>query len=198
MTSVPMDNSHGYEANAADFLRLRGTDPEGTGVEVLRRWVRQLPVGAEVLDVGCGTGVPVSRALVDAGMRVWGIDASPTLLAAFRERFPEAEAACEPVETSDYFGRSFDAVVACGLLFLLSEADQVHVLRKWTLLLRPGARLLFTAPRQSAAWTDVLTGAPCLSLGRQRYERLLEEGGLSRAPSYTDRGGNHYYQAVRN
>ena len=88
-----MDPANGYEAHAAEFTRLRGRDADGIGAEVIREWVRYLPKGSEVLDVGCGTGVPVSRALVDAGMRVWGIDASPTLLAAFREGFPGAEAA---------------------------------------------------------------------------------------------------------
>ena len=83
------------------------------------------------------------------------------------------------------------------MLFLLSEADQVRVLRKWALLLRPGARLLFTAPLQPAQWTDVLTGASCLSLGSQRYREVLHEAGLAPAPSDTDRGGNHYFHAVR-
>jgi ubiquinone/menaquinone biosynthesis C-methylase UbiE len=36
---------------------------------------------ANVLDIGCGPGVPVTRALVDCGFHVTGIDFSEQMLA---------------------------------------------------------------------------------------------------------------------
>jgi 2-polyprenyl-3-methyl-5-hydroxy-6-metoxy-1,4-benzoquinol methylase len=33
-----------------------------------------------VLDLGCGTGIPNSKILIDEGMTVYGIDASPTMV----------------------------------------------------------------------------------------------------------------------
>jgi len=47
-----------------------------------------LPDGANVLDLGCGTGVPITKTLIERGLHVYGIDASPSMLAAFRARFP--------------------------------------------------------------------------------------------------------------
>jgi cyclopropane fatty-acyl-phospholipid synthase-like methyltransferase len=87
-------------------------------------WARSLPGGAPVLDLGCGFGVPVSEALIDEGLAVHGVDVSPTMVAAFRQRLPQARVACERVEESRFFDRTFDGVVAIGLLFLLAPDAQ--------------------------------------------------------------------------
>ena len=39
-----------------------------------------LKPGARVLDVGCGTGVPVAAMLAEAGMEVTGIDIAPKMI----------------------------------------------------------------------------------------------------------------------
>jgi 2-polyprenyl-3-methyl-5-hydroxy-6-metoxy-1,4-benzoquinol methylase len=52
------------------------------------------PQGAIVLDLGCGSGVPISQAIADEGLTVYGVDASPSMIAAFRAWFPEAAAEC--------------------------------------------------------------------------------------------------------
>ena len=46
--------------------------------------------GARVLDLGCGAGA-LAAALTAAGVRVWGADISPALLAIARRRAPGAE-----------------------------------------------------------------------------------------------------------
>jgi len=49
-----------------------------------------LKPGSRVLDVGCGTGVPVSQMLADAGMQVTGIDIAPKMIEYARQRVPNA------------------------------------------------------------------------------------------------------------
>jgi cyclopropane fatty-acyl-phospholipid synthase-like methyltransferase len=85
-------------------------------------WSQTLPSGATVLNLGCGTGVPISQALIERGFKVYGVDASPTIVAAFRARFPSVPVECAAVEDSDFFARTFDGVVAWGL-FLLLDAE---------------------------------------------------------------------------
>src|SRR5262245_24404339 len=134
--SPPMpenDASNGWEAAAGKFMAAR--EQSRIGVAVVRTWARHLPSGASILDVGCGSGVPISQALMDDGFVVYGVDASPTLVAAFHGRFPQATVACEPAERSRFFDRRFDGVIAVGLLFLL-PADVQHAL-----ILRMGAAL---------------------------------------------------------
>jgi ubiquinone/menaquinone biosynthesis C-methylase UbiE len=55
------------------------------------RFAATLPRGAAVLDLGCGSGMPVARNLVQHGLRVTGVDASPTMIALCRSRMAEQE-----------------------------------------------------------------------------------------------------------
>jgi len=55
------------------------------------RFAAQLPAGGSVLDIGCGTGQPIARHLLERGFAVTGIDASPTLIAKCCDRFTDAQ-----------------------------------------------------------------------------------------------------------
>jgi SAM-dependent methyltransferase len=134
---------------------------------------------------------------MDDGLIVYGVDAAPTLIAAFRSRFPQAPAACEPVETSRFFERTFDGVVAVGLMFLLPADVQRALIRKVATALRPGGRFLFTAPVQRCSWADLQTGRESRSLGGGAYRTLLANVGFTLVGEDVDEGGNHYYDAVR-
>lgn len=50
----------------------------------------QLSAPSKIVDIGCGTGRPVCAALAAAGHDVLGIDISAAMIAAARERVPEA------------------------------------------------------------------------------------------------------------
>ncbi len=185
--------SNGYEKVATEFIRHR--EGSNIGAAVVRAWARSLPGGGAVLDLGCGAGVPVAEALIEDGFLVHGIDASPTLAAEFRRRFPRAPVACEAVEHSRFFDRTFDGVIAVGLIFLLSAEVQRATLHKVARALNPGGRFLFTAPAQQCSWTDVLTGRPSHSLGSEEYRAVLSGEGLTLTGEFEDEGENHYYDA---
>jgi len=161
------DRSNGWEAVAAQLIANRSR----IGADTVRTWGRGLPAGGSVLDVGCGTGVPISETLIEAGFALCGVDASPSLVAAFQRRFPHAPVACEAVEASDFFGRTYDGIVAIGLMFLLPPDIQRAVIRRLASALKPGGRFLFSAPTQAGAWEDMLTGRQSVSLGDEAYRR---------------------------
>lgn len=195
MTSeLSADASNGYEAVAEAFMSHRSAS---TGVAMVRRWTEDLSPGAAVLDLGCGHGVPISQVLVDRGLTVYGIDASPTMIDRFRARFPGAVAECAGVENSEFFGRAFDGVIAWGLMFLLSEEMQADLIQKVARVLKPGGRFLFTAPRRASEWQDSLTGRKSVSLGSDAYIRSMQRAGLVVLEEDEDDGQNHYYFARR-
>ncbi|MEL6415410.1 MAG: class I SAM-dependent methyltransferase [Pseudomonadota bacterium] len=185
------DPSNGYEAIAADFIEARSD----IGSDIVRSWAARLETGARVLDLGCGHGDPNMPVLLEAGLRVSAIDASPHLLSVLRDRFPEVETACEPVETSDFFGRQFDGVLAIGLIFLLPEGAQGELTRKVSKALHPGGRFLFSAPTERGEWEDLLTKRRSQSLGVPAYTSLLKEAGFDQIESLTDQGNSHHYSA---
>jgi cyclopropane fatty-acyl-phospholipid synthase-like methyltransferase len=194
-TQHSVDRSNGYEAVAAQLIR--GRDQSAIGVATVRSWATLLPAGASILDLGCGHGVPISAALIKDGYIVYGVDASPSLAAEFQRRFPLAQVACEAAEDSSFFRRTFDGIVAIGLMFLLAAETQAKLIRRVASVLNEGGRFLFTAPTQCATWRDILTGRESVSLGTQEYERLLSEAGILVEDQYVDEGENHYYACVR-
>lgn len=192
MTSaLSEDASNGYEAVAGAFMSHRSGS--SIGVAMVRRWTEELPPSAAVLDLGCGHGVPISRVLVERGLTVYGIDASPSMIDRFRACFPGAVAECAGVENSEFFGRAFDGVIAWGLMFLLSPDVQANLVQKVSRVLKPGGRFLFTAPRQASEWQDTLTGRKSVSLGSDAYIRLVHKSGMVVLEESEDEGENHYY-----
>ncbi len=91
----------------------------------LRAWITGLglPYGAEVLEVGCGSGA-LTGDMLDMGYKVSAIDASGRMLKRARQRieeregltFTQADALDLPFENG-----SFDATVAASLLNAVSD-----------------------------------------------------------------------------
>ncbi len=186
------DRSNGYEAAAKAYIAGRGTG--GTvGAGVVRQWAEELPPGGSVLDLGCGTGVPISQVLIDRGLLVYGVDASASMIAAFRARFPGAPAEWNTVEDSTFFSRTFDGVVAWGLIFLLPPPAQALLIHKVASVLDRGGRFLFTSPQPACEWLDGMTDLPSISLGADRYAALLQAEGLALVGHRRDEGDNFYY-----
>ena len=189
------DRSDGYEAMASEFMARRARS--SIGVATVRSWARSLPPAAAILDLGCGHGVPLSMALSDDGFSVHGIDASPALVDAFRRRVPRAQVACEAVEDSRFFGRTFDGILAVGLMFLLPGDAQRNLIRRVAMALNPGGRFLFTSPARRCTWADALTGRRSRSLGAEAYKAVLSGVGLTLLGEHRDEGDNHYYEALK-
>lgn len=190
------DESNGYEAIASLYAAGRGKRPaEGLaiGESVVRAWAAGLPPGAAVLDLGAGPGEPGTRILLEAGLSPYAVDASPTMVAIVRERFPAVPVECAAAESSGFFGRSFEGVLAWGLLFLLEPAVQAQVIAKVARALVPAGRFLFTAPTQVHEWEDAMTGRRSYSLGAREYSRLVRDAGLEWVASERDEGDNHFF-----
>ena len=195
-----IDPSNGYESVAAAFLAGRGRAPStAIGARLVREWACTLPHGAAVIDLGCGSGLPITKVLVTEGLNVYALDASPSLVQAFRNNLPEIPVACEAVEDSSFFGRIFDGVVAWGLIFLLSAEAQRRLIQRVAAILVPGGRLLFTscAGTEPLVWNDAMTGLESRSLGAVEYRRELASVGLSVIREYEDEGENHYFDALK-
>lgn len=190
---LPQDKSNGYEQIAETFIRAR----RGVGGVTVRQWSKTLPAGSSILDLGCGHGVPISEVLIHDGFDVYGVDASPKLVTAFRKRFPKTHAKCSAIEDSDFFQRTFDSAIAWGLMFLLPADVQVAVIGKVASVLNPGGNFLFTSPEKPVTWFDALTGGMSVSSGSEAYEQIFRAEGLTLIGETSDEGDNHYYFASK-
>src|SRR6266576_2616719 len=186
---IPPDRSNGYEAAAERFMSARNPRRCGNGSEVepnpvvplLSPRPRLWPRRARLADAHL-TRVHHQR-----------VDASRKLVAAFRNRFPDASAECSAVEGSEFFGRTFDGVIAWCLMFLMPPEIQSVVIRKVARALNLGGKFLFTSPKESVKWHDALTDRESISLGTEQYQRILRAEGLVLIGEECDEGNNYYY-----
>lgn len=190
-----IDAGRFYEMQALQYLDDR--DRSRVGVEVVEQWARSLPFGTPIVEIACGGGYPITQVLVDSGLAVWAIDTSPTLLRQFRLRFPTIPTQCASALESNYFGRTFEAVLSIGLLSFLREDEQLALLHRVSEILEPQGRLLFTAPVETGTWQDVATGLECWSLGRIAYTRALQHLGFRMIRTHVDEGKHNYYEAEK-
>ena len=192
-----LDKSNGYEEIAPAYISGRGQNSSGIGASVVAEWSKTLPRASTVLDLGCGNGVPISQVLIERGFNVHAIDASPSMVAAFRSRFPNVPVECAAVEDSNFFGMTFDAVVAWGLFFLLDAPTQLNLIQRISASLKSGGHFLFTAPSQICTWLDGMTDRASFGLGHSAYQKALEAASMSLIGTQTDEGENHYYSAQK-
>jgi 2-polyprenyl-3-methyl-5-hydroxy-6-metoxy-1,4-benzoquinol methylase len=111
----------------------------------------RVPAGGAVLDLGCGAGVPVARALDADGFRVTGVDVSEVQIGRARRLVPGARFLRADATLVEFPAGSFDGVVCLYTLIHLPLDEQPVLLGRIAGWLRPGGWLLATTGQQ--AWT---------------------------------------------
>ncbi|MEU9892613.1 class I SAM-dependent DNA methyltransferase [Streptomyces phaeochromogenes] len=141
--SIRFDRSGQAEAFDAIGDRYDEAFPHKEGQLSAGEWlIDSLPAGSRVLDLGCGTGVPTTRQMTDAGFEVVGIDLSRRMVQLAREYVPAATfhqldiADLRPGGPHD-LGR-FDAVAAFFSLLMLPRVEIPLALQTVRHLLVPG------------------------------------------------------------
>lgn len=140
-----------------------------------------LPPGAEVLDLGCGAGVPTTRALARC-FCVTGVDISERQIALARQNVPGARFIQSDATQLDFPPTSFDGVVAFYSLIHVPRQEQPRLLRDIAAWLRPGGLLVATLGSRAAEvdFDDDFLGARMFwsSFDSATNRRLVEEAGL--------------------
>jgi cyclopropane fatty-acyl-phospholipid synthase-like methyltransferase len=126
----------------------------------------ELPDGADVLELGCGAGVPVTRRLAERH-RVTGVDLSARQVELARENVPGASFQHADALAVELPESSFDAVVSLYMSGHVPRDEQLELLRRIALWLRPGGLLLMTLTRGSSDGEveDDWLGAPMYFAG---------------------------------
>jgi 2-polyprenyl-3-methyl-5-hydroxy-6-metoxy-1,4-benzoquinol methylase len=145
----------------------------------LSRFLQLVESNAEVLDVGCGPGVPIARYLVEHGHSVHGIDASPEMLTLFRQNLPSSHATLADMRDV-HLGRTFGGLLAWDSFFHLTAVDQRPMFATFREHSRPGTALMFTSGPASGEAIGNLEGEPLYhaSLDGDEYRELLCDHGF--------------------
>ncbi len=139
----------GYDAIADRYYAWSDARPSATRQRWLARALELIPPGSDVLDLGCGAGVPMTRALA-AGRHVTGVDISARQVELARAAVPEATFIHADMSALDLAPASVDAVVAFYSLTHVPRADLPGLLASVRVWLRPGGILIASMGAQDA------------------------------------------------
>ncbi|MFZ4627002.1 MAG: class I SAM-dependent methyltransferase [Blastocatellia bacterium] len=133
-----------YDGFAWFYNRYWGPDFCHTAMAIYEQILfPHLRMGAEVLDLCCGTG-QIAAALVGRGYHVTGLDGSVAMLAFARQNAPAASFVQADARAFT-FARPFDLVLSSfdSLNHLLTQEDLAAVFRCVAAVLPPGGLFLF-------------------------------------------------------
>lgn len=158
-----------------------------------------LPKGASVLDVGCGTGIPISECILQhpAQVKLFGVDSSREMVKLFRANFPDVPVQHASILDFDFFGQKFDAVISWGMMFHLSVEEQRLAIGKIASALNPGGYIFFSSGNEAETQHGTMYDVEFsyFSLGAEGYRSVLQANGLTVLDEHFDEGENYYYLA---
>lgn len=149
-SSLPHDNTtqlvlqtiDAYERSAKECL-ARWSKRRHRRPPLLVEWLRYLPAGASLLDLGCGGGQD-SNVLGQRGYRVVGVDRASALLSAGRCRYRSLPLICADLRNLPFQATSFDGLWAAASLMHLPKPVARRILADLCKLVRPGGLLAAT------------------------------------------------------
>ncbi len=172
-----------------------------TGIPETVTLASSIPPGSRILDIGCGNGIPITRALVRACHTVIGLDSSSAMLERFRYNCPETPVIRGVVQACPFANCIFDAAVAWGIMFHLSRENQIQAIASVSRVLKIGARFLFTSGDvdDCEGKEGVMNGVTFrhFSFSIENYRRILDRQGFTLTDVHEDNGGNTYYVATK-
>ncbi|MGH3760159.1 class I SAM-dependent methyltransferase [Actinophytocola sp.] len=182
-----MDDPKALVRRGYDALSTRYDEAYGASTKY-RPWlaslIAALPPAAAVVDLGCGSGVPVARDLVAAGHRVTGVDFSAAQLCRARQLVPAATLVQSDLTMVRFSPGSLDAVLAFYSIIHVPLAEQPSLLHRVAGWLRAGG--IFAATLGHEAWTGTETdwlggGSPMWwsHADAATYRRWLTSAGLT-------------------
>ena len=124
----------GYDHIAQRYLDWSTASP--ARLSYLQKVMEHLPAHSEVLELGCGAGVPCTQRLAQQA-HVTGVDISAAQIVLARYYVPTATLIQSDMMALNFPLATFDAVVAFYSMFHLPRTEQVVLIARLAIWLRP-------------------------------------------------------------
>ena len=129
----------GYDRCAAAYSESRKAETH-PDLDLLGE---RLEDGASVLDIGCGAGVPITRALAGR-FAVTGVDISSEMIRQAQANVPGASFVHGDIASVEFADSSFDAAVAFYSILHIPREEHAGLFRRIRDWLKPGGYLMCT------------------------------------------------------
>lgn len=150
----------------------------------LDRFLSVLSPCGRLLNLGCGSGIPVAGYCLGKGYALVGVDYSKTMIELARKHYPDtdwpdADWRVQDITQLSLTGK-FDGIYSWDGFFHLSIDQQRAVLPKLSNLVKPQRAIMLTVGTGEGEVTGMVGGETVYhaSLAPDEYKELLSQGGF--------------------
>ncbi len=185
----------GYDRMANKYLSER--DKLKTA-KYLQQLMKYLPKNANVLDLGCGAGVPVDDILIKAGHEVLGLDISKEQIKLARKNCPRGDYAVADIAELKENEYQMDGIVCFYTLFHLPRTQHKKLLTIMRSFLRKNGMLLVTMGDREFEGKHVMHGEEMWSsqFGTTKNAQLVTGAGFEILLNEIDNSGGERHQII--
>lgn len=185
-----------YDKVGATFDSMRSN----IGVKDILHEVGILGNEIKVLDLGCGTGHPIAKAISPIVKEYCGIDNSQPMLDAYLKNVQNANCRLLEMSDIDQVSGKWDFIFSWGSICHLPIELQRKTMIAVSKLLKPEGRFLFTGGKEADECTGKVGEYTVnhYSMGQSIYEKFLSEQGMDLINASFSEGNNYVYVFRKN
>ena len=173
----------GYNKIAEEYNEQR---EKFDNTKEIQEFIDHLPKGSTVLDIGCGSGIPVLKRLVSEGYDAKGVDFSEGMLEIARRNVPEVELIHGDILKTEFKPASFDGIISTYAIIHIHKSQHQLVYNKIHEWLKSGGVMLVCTAHSEweeiaeyhgvdMAWSHPAPGASLEMVKKAGFEIIFEK-----------------------
>ncbi len=185
----------GYNKIAQVYLANRDRLKSAKHIHQLLKY---LPKNSNILDLGCGAGVPIDDILIKSGNDVIGLDISRVQIDLARKNCPRGEYLVADITTLKKRDYLVNAVVCFYTLFHLPRNEHKKMLTTMNSFLQKDGMLLVTMGDREFEGEHKMYETPMWSsqYGTAKNRQLVNEAGFEIVTDEIDNSGGERHQII--
>ncbi len=196
MDDMRNEVKEGYEQGDYEGEYRQDRELRDEEKQLLDKLFSELDPGAEILDLGCGTGLPFDRYLAEKGYNVTGVDIAENHVEAARQNVPDAEFLQGDFFEQEFGENSFDAVVSFYAIFHIPRDEHRELYERINYWLKDAGYMLATvAGGEMEEYRDEdFVGSEMVwsSHSQEKNRELIEDSGFSITETYEEKDDEHH------
>jgi len=186
----------GYEKG--DYVGHFRTNHKLTKLEkrFLDHLVALLPENGEILDLGCGIGIPFDKYLADHNLKITGIDVASKHIKQAKQNIPTATYIEGDFSIMDFGKKKFDAIIALYSIFHIPRIEQQGLFNRMYSLLKDSGLILMTLGTSNEESMNTFCDAPMVwsNYDPDKYRKMIDKSNFKIIDSeYEGQPGDNEY-----
>jgi len=160
--------------------------------------INKLRKGSSILDLGCGSGIPVDKYLLEHGFKVTGIDISTEQIKLAKEHLPSGDFFQKDMSQVDFAENTFDAIVSFYAIFHIPREEHQELLGNCYRMLKRDSYLLITMGSSDWVGSEEFHGTTMYwsHYGREKNVEMVKAAGFEITYEVVDESGNEKHLVV--